>query len=304
MRSSPARYVRPSLILGLALALAPSLVRAPAAAGRDDVGKGEWISLFNGKDLEGWTPKITGYAAGENYADTFRVEDGVIKVSYAKYPKIRRQVRAPLLQAEILQVSAPCRISVRGRPVSRRSGMGAPQQRRDDPQPADRDDAAGPGVPGLDRGPVPRRRRQEGAGDRRTPARRAPTSSWTASSSRRTRSTRGRRPMTETGGSPSRSRSTAASLIKHIVEGETVLEVREAPVRRPRCRRPEADPGRGRDARRRLPRPPGREPPRRVPQDRDPPARSLIPRLRAGPARAWPRIRGGRAAIPRRGSGR
>lgn len=44
-----------------------------------------WVSLFNGKDLEGWTPKITGYAFGENYAETFRVEDGVIKVAYDKY---------------------------------------------------------------------------------------------------------------------------------------------------------------------------------------------------------------------------
>lgn len=48
--------------------------------------EGKWISLFNGRDLAGWTPKIKGYKAGENYADTFRVEDGVIKVGYGKYP--------------------------------------------------------------------------------------------------------------------------------------------------------------------------------------------------------------------------
>jgi hypothetical protein len=47
----------------------------------------KWISLFNGKDLTGWTPKITGYTLGENYGDTFRAEDGVIKVAYDKYPK-------------------------------------------------------------------------------------------------------------------------------------------------------------------------------------------------------------------------
>ncbi|MBJ2174973.1 DUF1080 domain-containing protein [Aureibaculum sp. A20] len=44
-----------------------------------------WISLFNGKDLEGWTPKIRGYALGENIHNTFRVEDEVIKVSYDEY---------------------------------------------------------------------------------------------------------------------------------------------------------------------------------------------------------------------------
>ena len=49
--------------------------------------KGQWTSLFNGKDLTGWTPKIKGSALGENYLDTFRVEDGVIKVCYDRYKK-------------------------------------------------------------------------------------------------------------------------------------------------------------------------------------------------------------------------
>jgi hypothetical protein len=47
--------------------------------------EGEWIQLFNGRDLTGWTPKIVGHPAGENFADTFRVEDGVLKVSYDGY---------------------------------------------------------------------------------------------------------------------------------------------------------------------------------------------------------------------------
>ena len=46
---------------------------------------GEWQQLFNGKDLTGWTPKIKGFDVGENFGDTFRVEDGVLKVSYDKY---------------------------------------------------------------------------------------------------------------------------------------------------------------------------------------------------------------------------
>ena len=45
----------------------------------------EWLPLFNGKNLDGWIPKIQGYAAGENYANTFRVEDGLLKVSYEDY---------------------------------------------------------------------------------------------------------------------------------------------------------------------------------------------------------------------------
>ena len=45
----------------------------------------EWIQLFNGKDLTGWTAKIRGHELGENYADTFRVVDGKLVVSYDKY---------------------------------------------------------------------------------------------------------------------------------------------------------------------------------------------------------------------------
>lgn len=44
-----------------------------------------WIQLFNGKDLNDWKVKITGYPLGENYANTYRVEDGVIKVAYDGY---------------------------------------------------------------------------------------------------------------------------------------------------------------------------------------------------------------------------
>lgn len=51
----------------------------------------DWHPLFNGKDLDGWTVKIAKHPVGENYADTFRVEDGVIKVSYDKYGKFDRQ---------------------------------------------------------------------------------------------------------------------------------------------------------------------------------------------------------------------
>ena len=46
-----------------------------------------WISLFNGKNLDGWKVKITGYELNDNYGNTFRVEDGVMKVCYDKYDK-------------------------------------------------------------------------------------------------------------------------------------------------------------------------------------------------------------------------
>jgi hypothetical protein len=45
----------------------------------------EWIQLFDGESLNGWTPKITGYPYGENYAETFKVVDGAITVAYDGY---------------------------------------------------------------------------------------------------------------------------------------------------------------------------------------------------------------------------
>jgi hypothetical protein len=53
--------------------------------GRDETP--EWKRLFNGEDLTGWKAKIAGYELGDNFGDTFRVEDGVLKVAYDHYEK-------------------------------------------------------------------------------------------------------------------------------------------------------------------------------------------------------------------------
>lgn len=45
----------------------------------------DWQQLFNGRDLAGWTPKITGFPLNENFGNTFRVENGAMKVAYDKY---------------------------------------------------------------------------------------------------------------------------------------------------------------------------------------------------------------------------
>ncbi|WP_149112650.1 3-keto-disaccharide hydrolase [Limnoglobus roseus] len=65
------------------------LVLTPALTARadDPAKKEEWKQLFNGKNLDGWTPKIKGFEYGDNYNDTFRVVDGVIQANYDKYTK-------------------------------------------------------------------------------------------------------------------------------------------------------------------------------------------------------------------------
>jgi hypothetical protein len=45
----------------------------------------EWRPIFNGHDLEGWVPKVNHHPLGENWNDTFRAADGVLRVSYDKY---------------------------------------------------------------------------------------------------------------------------------------------------------------------------------------------------------------------------
>ena len=57
------------------------------ASGQSPADRKDWIQLFNGKSLDGWAPKITGYPLGENYADTFRVANGMLQASYDKYAK-------------------------------------------------------------------------------------------------------------------------------------------------------------------------------------------------------------------------
>lgn len=50
-----------------------------------------WRSLFNGKDLNDWVVKIHHHELGDNYANTFRVQDGVIQVNYDGYDKFEER---------------------------------------------------------------------------------------------------------------------------------------------------------------------------------------------------------------------
>jgi len=45
----------------------------------------KWISLFNGKDMNDWMVKIQHHDVNVNFANTFRVEDDIIKVRYDGY---------------------------------------------------------------------------------------------------------------------------------------------------------------------------------------------------------------------------
>ncbi|QDU48255.1 3-keto-disaccharide hydrolase [Gimesia panareensis] len=72
-----------ALAAGLSLCL--SLCLPQALSAEDTKAAEKWIPLFNGKNLDGWTVKIRGYEPGDNFGNTFRVEDGLMTVNYDKY---------------------------------------------------------------------------------------------------------------------------------------------------------------------------------------------------------------------------
>ena len=68
-------------------ALLLPLVSSCAPGEDPSAGEAEsaWVALFDGESLDGWTVKIRGHEPGDNFADTFRVEGGVLTVAYEGY---------------------------------------------------------------------------------------------------------------------------------------------------------------------------------------------------------------------------
>lgn len=65
--------------------LAATLILAGCKPRQTRTADEGWISLFNGKDLNDWIVKIHHHEAGVNFGNTFRAEDGLIKVRYDAY---------------------------------------------------------------------------------------------------------------------------------------------------------------------------------------------------------------------------
>ena len=66
----------------LACLLPVVLFAQPSSADREN-----WEPIFNGKNLDGWTPKLAFHDVGDNFGDTFRVVNGVLQVAYDRYPE-------------------------------------------------------------------------------------------------------------------------------------------------------------------------------------------------------------------------
>lgn len=79
------KYLFPFAIALAVFALASCNIKTKKSEDNSELTAEKWIQLFNGKDLHDWTVKIKGYEVGENYGNTFRVEDGLMRVSYDEY---------------------------------------------------------------------------------------------------------------------------------------------------------------------------------------------------------------------------
>src|SRR6187397_2634227 len=77
------------LLAAAAVVAAGATLTARQAPSGADVK--DWIQLFNGRDLSDWTIKFAHHDLGENVNNTFRVEDGLLKVRYDKWKTFDRE---------------------------------------------------------------------------------------------------------------------------------------------------------------------------------------------------------------------
>ncbi len=56
-----------------------------ARAHRSESNREEWVPLFNGTNLDGWTAKFAKHDLGENLHGTFRADGGLLEVRYDRW---------------------------------------------------------------------------------------------------------------------------------------------------------------------------------------------------------------------------
>jgi hypothetical protein len=83
---SKLQYPMKQIMLFAMLLFAVSCTTKQAGTGEE-----QWIQLFNGESLDGWDIKIAGYALNDNFGNTFRVEDSLLKVRYDAYDTFTNQ---------------------------------------------------------------------------------------------------------------------------------------------------------------------------------------------------------------------
>ncbi len=59
--------------------------------GKEKISDRPWVKLFNGTDLNDWIVKVHHHDVGVNFGNTFRAEEGLIKVRYDQYDDFNDQ---------------------------------------------------------------------------------------------------------------------------------------------------------------------------------------------------------------------
>src|SRR6266508_4624253 len=93
-RNLPASWIAAVYLLCAVVTLVGAHQRGSGTpTATNEANRQDWIQLFNGRDLDGWTPKFAKHDLGENFNDTFRVENGLLEVRYDKWTRFAAEYR-------------------------------------------------------------------------------------------------------------------------------------------------------------------------------------------------------------------
>jgi hypothetical protein len=74
-----------ALLAAALLAGCAANTASQGASATNDPNREDWIQLFNGKDLNDWQIKFAHHPLGDNFNNTFRVENGLLEVRYDRW---------------------------------------------------------------------------------------------------------------------------------------------------------------------------------------------------------------------------
>lgn len=77
--------------IGLAIRMIVVVLWITSCSSKKDSKEALWVPLFNGKDINDWIVKVHHHDVNVNFGETFRVEDGMIKVRYDQYGDFNNQ---------------------------------------------------------------------------------------------------------------------------------------------------------------------------------------------------------------------
>ena len=78
-------FLTQTILLAFVIMLSACNPKPKTEAAAEKSAEENWVQLFNGKDLNDWDIKFKDHQFGDNYNNTFRVEDGLLRVSYENW---------------------------------------------------------------------------------------------------------------------------------------------------------------------------------------------------------------------------